>query len=145
MTALPKVLSLSVCLTPFAPGAERLGVADRGRWMVLWSAPPAKAMAEIAQRLGAHPRCLSIHQGAGPPDDHDDIEIRGPARGFDGDQVLALIAAGATGDQASAALAELVDLIDRQGAAKALAPRAGTRVGSEAPRATTAGPQRAFA
>jgi len=145
MTTLPKALSLSVCLTPFAPGVERLGIADRGRWMVLWSAPPAKAMAEIAQRLGVHPRRLSIHQGAGPPDDHDDIEIRGPARGFEGDQVLALIAAGATGDQARAALAQLVALIDAQGQAKALAARADARVASGAARATTAGQQRAFA
>ena len=109
----PKV-SVTLHLTPFAPDVARVAIGDQRRWMALWSVAPVKAMAEVAQRLRVHPSRLSIHEGAGPPGDHDDIEIRGPASGHAGDQVLALIAAGLSGPQARAALAELQAAISRQ-------------------------------
>lgn len=96
----PEKVSCSLCLTPMAPGVEGLALDDRARWLVLWSAPLDRAMAEIATRLNVHPARLAVVQGAGAPHDHDDIEIRGPARGFDEPQVLALVAHGLTAHQA---------------------------------------------
>lgn len=106
-------VSCSLALTPMAPGVEGVALDDRARWLVLWSAPLDRAMAEIAARLSVHPGRLTVHEGAGPPDDHDDIEIRGPARGFNEPQVLALVAYGLTAPQArkglTAAARRLVD------------------------------------
>jgi len=105
------------CLTPFAPGAERLALTDRRRWVGvragvgMWSAPLDRVMLDLAQRLGAAPGALTVHQGAGPPGDHADIEIRGPARASGAVEVLALVAHGLTADQARAGLAAAARLL----------------------------------
>lgn len=105
MDTQPDKVSCSICLTPFAPGVAGLDIADRGRWIALWSAPLDRAMLDLAQRLGAAPDRLTVHQGEGPPADHADIEIRGPARATGTVEVLALVAHGLTADQARAGLA----------------------------------------
>lgn len=116
----PNKVSCSICLTPFAPGVaglstDREPLAHEGPWIVLWSAPLWRAMLDLAHRLAVRPDRLTVHEGEGPPHDHADIEIRGPARGFDAPQVLALVAHGMTADQARAGLAEAAERLSRAG------------------------------